>query len=113
MAEHREIDEWEPIDPLRQCRMDIDRVDGVLVALLHERARLAIEAGRMKLACGESLVVPARETAVLARVRAMAASPLEADRLVRIFRAIIDETRGAESEWLGGADPAGTSHDVQ
>jgi chorismate mutase len=88
------------VDPLWQCRQDIDRVDGVLVALLHERARLAIEAGRMKLAAGEPLLAPPREAAVLARVRALAGSPLEGDRLVRIFEAIIAETRAAEDEWL-------------
>lgn len=29
-----------PVDPLTQCRHDIDRVDAVLAALLDERSRL-------------------------------------------------------------------------
>jgi len=93
-------------DSLRQCRQDIDRVDRVLAALLRERARLALDAGRMKLAAGEPLSVPARELAVLARVRELAGAPLGADRLVRIFQTIIDETREAESQWLGLDGPA-------
>jgi chorismate mutase len=95
------------VDPLWQCRQDIDRVDGVLVALLHERARLAIAAGRMKLASGEPLIAPRREAAVLARVRGMAGTPLEGERLVRIFEAIIAETRAAEHEWLTPAARSG------
>jgi chorismate mutase len=94
----------DPVDALGQCRKDIDRVDRVLAALLHERARLALAAGRMKLAAGEPLIAPARETAVLARVRELAGGALEAERLVRIFRTIIDETRGAEHQWLADGE---------
>ena len=32
-------------DPLSQCRQDIDRIDGVLVALLRERAPGQVETG--------------------------------------------------------------------
>jgi chorismate mutase len=91
------------MDPLGQCRQDIDRVDRVLAALLRERARLALQAGRMKLAAGEPLAAPARERAVLAQVRTLADEALEADRLERIFRTIIDETRGAEHQLLSRA----------
>lgn len=101
------------VDPLRQCRQDIDRIDRVLAALLGERARLALNAGRMKLAAGEPLASPGRERVVLAQVRNLAAAPLEPEGLERIFQTIIDETRGAELRWLApdageaGGDAAG------
>jgi chorismate mutase len=37
---------------------------------------------------------------VIARARRLAAAPLAADQLARIFQAIVDETRAAEYEWL-------------
>jgi chorismate mutase len=101
MAHRNSNHEGQPAaDPLRQCRQDIDRIDRVLAALLGERARLALNAGRLKLAAGEPLTSPGRERAVLAHVSGLPAAPLEPDGLVRIFQAIIDETRGAEERWL-------------
>ena len=85
-------------DPLAQCREDIDRVDAVLVALLGERTRLAIRVGRLKMAAGQPLTAPAREAAVLARVRQLAGHPLGPDAVTRIFQRIIDETRATERE---------------
>jgi len=90
-----------PIDPLAQCRQDIDRIDAVLVALLRERTRVALTAGRIKDAGGHAVVVPAREAAVLQRVRRLAAAPLDADAAARIFERIIDETRAAEERSSG------------
>lgn len=98
--QHSNHERQTAVDPLGQCRQDIDRIDRVLAALLGERARLALNAGRIKLAAGEPLASPVREGAVLAQVRGLAASPLEPDGLVRIFQTIIDETRGAELRWL-------------
>lgn len=91
---------------LDQCRQDIDRVDRVIAALLRERARLALDAGRIKLSAGEPLASPEREDAVIAHARDLAAAPLAADQLARIFQAIVNETRAAEYQWLtdGAAD---------
>jgi chorismate mutase/prephenate dehydratase len=83
-------------DPLSQCRQDIDRIDGVLVALLRERTRLAMQAGEIKLATGEPVHAAAREAAVLRRVQELAVPPLAAEAIARIFSCIIDETRNAE-----------------
>ena len=83
-------------DPLSQCRQDIDRIDGVLVALLRERTRLAMQAGEIKLAHGEPVHAAAREAAVLRRVQELAVPPLAPEAITRIFACIIDETRHAE-----------------
>ena len=90
---------------LLECRDNIDRVDAALTALLRERVCLALEAAQIKYAAGVPLTVPAREHAVLSRVRGLARSPIAADQLERIFRIIIDETRRAEFEALFGAAP--------
>ena len=88
---------------LSRCREDIDRLDAVLVALLSERTRLAVRAGRMKAAHGEPIVAPTRETAVLARARALAVSPLDGDAAARIFERIIAEATTAERRVLGAS----------
>jgi chorismate mutase len=87
------------INLLAQCRQDIDRIDAVLVALLHERTRLAVDAGRLKTTCGQPLVAPGREAAVFERVRRLARAPLEPDAVARIFERIIEEARAAEAHW--------------
>jgi chorismate mutase len=88
---------------LSRCREDIDRLDAVLIALLSERTRLAVHAGRMKAAHGEPIVAPTRETAVLARARALAVSPLDGDAAARIFERIIAETVAAERRIVGAS----------
>ena len=84
-------------DALALCRSDIDRIDAVLVALLHERTRLALDAGRIKSSSGQALVAPQREAAVFERVRSLARAPLEPDAVARIFERIIEEARAAEA----------------
>jgi chorismate mutase len=102
MAHQHSLDAFDgPLDPLAQCRQDIDRIDAVLVALLRERTRVALDAGRIKDAGGHALVAPTREAAVLQRVRRLAVAPLEADAVARIFERIIDETRAAEQRSAG------------
>ena len=83
-------------DPLALCRQDIDRVDAMLVALLRERTRLALDVGRIKRAHGLEIAHPARETDVLTRVRDLASGPLDGDAAARIFAQIISEMRAAQ-----------------
>jgi len=86
------------IDRLALCRQDIDRIDAVLVALLQERTRLAVDAGRIKTQSGQPLVAPLREAAVFERVRSLARAPLEPDAVTRIFECIIEAARAAEAQ---------------
>ena len=79
---------------LDDLRVDIDRVDEVLVRLLNERARVACEIGRVKKEQGIELYQPDREKQVLAHVRSIASEgPLGADAIARLFERIIDEDR--------------------
>ena len=86
------------LDALAECRRDIDRIDAVLIALLGERTRLAIHAGRIKRACGTEIAAPAREAAVIDRVRDLARGPLPGAAAARIFERIIQETRTVEDD---------------
>lgn len=77
-------------------RARIDRIDGVLAALLSERARIALELAEIKQDLGQQMRSPAREAAVLRRVARLAVGPLDHSAMVRIFSVIIEETRAAQ-----------------
>jgi chorismate mutase/prephenate dehydratase len=88
-------------------RAAIDRLDGELVRLVSERARLAQEIGRLK---GDGPVYrPEREAEVLRRAAAANPGPLPDESLGRVFAEIISACRALEQRlrvaYLG---PAGT-----
>lgn len=77
-------------------RERIDRLDEALVRLLQARVRIAQRLGERKLAAGLPLKSPEREADVLRRVALLADAALPAESLMRIFRAIMDETLESE-----------------
>lgn len=86
---------------LGELRTEIDRIDAEMLALLHRRARLAMQVGEVKRAGGLPVYDPSREAEILARatietVARGAAGALDAAAVRRIFRRIIRETRNAE-----------------
>jgi chorismate mutase-like protein len=88
---------------LDEIRLDIDRVDEVLVRLLNERARCVCEIGRLKKESGIEIYQPDREKDVLNHVRAVASEgPLGPDAIARLFERIIDEARRLERRVVHG-----------
>jgi chorismate mutase len=78
-------------DELDALRTRIDELDRTIVGLLNERARLAVEAGRLKAADGRDGVRdPEREREVLLRVAMANEGPLPQADLVDIYRRLID-----------------------
>jgi chorismate mutase len=90
---------------LEELRDDIDRVDEVIVRLLNERARVAVEIGRLKKELNVAIYQPDREKQVLEHVRHVAGEgPLGADAIARLFERIIDEARRLERRIVHGDD---------
>jgi len=88
---------------LEDLRDDIDRVDEVIVRLLNERARVAVEIGRLKKTLNVAIYQPDREKQVLAHVRGVASEgPLGPDAVARLFERIIDEARRLERRIIHG-----------
>jgi len=83
---------------LDRLRASIDELDRVLVKLLNQRAKYALEIGRAKNAAGAPLYSPEREREVLAHVESQNRGPLSADALRRLYERIIDESRRLERE---------------
>lgn len=83
---------------IASLRSKIDRVDQELVRLINDRAKFALEIGKLKNSSGISAYAPAREDEVLSRVLALSKGPL-ADRCVRaVFREVISGSRALEKE---------------
>jgi chorismate mutase/prephenate dehydratase len=99
-----------PDDPaLTPLREQIDAIDRQLIELVSQRARLAAEVGRVKMADGTPVYRPEREAEVLRSVAALNPGPLTAAALEPVFREIISACRAMERPlavaYLG---PAGT-----
>lgn len=97
------------MDALEALRRQIDELDVQLVALLNQRARCALEIGRLKDAAGVPVYQPTREAEVLTNVRSHNAGPLDAAAMTRLFERIIDEARRLERHASDGrsGDPGG------
>jgi chorismate mutase len=75
------------IDRIRDA---IDRVDEVIVRLLNQRAKYAIEIGEIKGTLGLPIYAPEREKTC--------EGPLDGQSMRRLFERIIDESRRVERE---------------
>jgi len=83
---------------LKRLRDAIDRVDEVIVKLLNQRAKYAVEIGEIKGILGLPIYVPEREKEVLRHVEEANAGPLDEAAVRRLFERIIDESRRVERE---------------
>ena len=83
---------------LTRLREAIDRVDEVLVKLLNQRAKYAVEIGEIKGHLALPVYVPEREKEVLQHVETASQGPLDGASVRRLFERIIDESRRVERE---------------
>jgi len=81
---------------LARLREAIDHVDEVLVRLLNQRTKYAIEIGRIKGVLDLPVYSPEREKQVLTNVEQWSEGPLETAAVRRLFERIIDEARSVE-----------------
>ncbi len=82
-------------------RKKIDELDRRLVELLSERARAAVEIGRLKRNTNLPIYEPERERIVFENVQKMNPGPLPERDLVRIFERIMDVMRNIQKEGIG------------
>ena len=81
---------------LTRLREAIDRVDDVLVKLLNQRAKYAVEIGEIKGLLALPIYAPEREKEVLRHVEQAGTGPLDGAAIRRLFERIIDESRRVE-----------------
>ncbi|HEV7491830.1 MAG TPA: chorismate mutase [Rhodanobacteraceae bacterium] len=95
---------------LSRLRDAIDRVDEVIVRLLNQRAKYAIEIGEIKPVLGMPVYAPEREKQVLLHVEQTSAGPLDPPTIRRLFERIIDESRRVERQRTTREPVVGKEH---
>ena len=83
---------------LDRLRRAIDELDRVLVKLLNQRAKYALEIGAVKKEVRIPVYSPEREREVIENVEKENRGPLSAEGLRRLYERIIDESRRLERE---------------
>ena len=83
---------------LARLREAIDHVDEVIVRLLNQRAKYAVEVGEIKGVLGKPIYSAEREKQVLENVERWSDGPLEPLAMRRLFERIIDESRRVERQ---------------
>ena len=83
---------------IEDWRKKIDDLDRKLVALLSERARAAVEIGRLKRDTSLPIYEPDRERIVFENVQQANPGPLPGRDLIRIYERIIDVMRNIQKE---------------
>lgn len=83
---------------IEDWRKKIDELDRKLVALLSERARAAVEIGKLKRDTSMPIYEPDRERIVFENVQAVNRGPLPGRDLVRIYERIMDVMRNIQKE---------------
>ena len=83
---------------IEDWRKKIDELDRKLVELLSERARAAVEIGRLKRNTSLPIYEPERERIVFANVQQANPGPLPGRDLVRIYERIMDVMRNVQKE---------------
>lgn len=83
---------------IEDWRKKIDELDAKLVALLSERARAAVEIGKLKRDTSMPIYEPDRERVVFENVQQVNPGPLPGRDLVRIYERIIDVMRNIQKE---------------
>jgi chorismate mutase len=94
-----------PDADLARLRRNIDAVDEVLVKLFNQRAKWALEIGRVKKRAGLAIYQPQREAEVVAHVVGANRGPLDSGAVQRLFERVIDESRHVERTAEPGAPP--------
>ena len=96
---------------IEDWRKKIDEVDRRLVELISERARAAVEIGRLKRDTSMPIYEPDRERIVFANVQEANRGPLPGRDLVRIYERIIDVMRNVQKEEIVPKAEAGRGGD--
>lgn len=94
---------------LAACRAQIDRLDGQIVKLLNERARVVVDVGRIKRETDTPTYAPDREQQVLERVRGYNQGPLPDSCLEAIWRELMSGSFALERPLrVGHLGPSGS-----
>ncbi|MCX8066096.1 MAG: prephenate dehydratase [Candidatus Hydrogenedentes bacterium] len=81
---------------LDELRAKIDEIDKKIVELLNERAKYAIEIGKIKSSTHSPIYVPEREKIVLEKIQSYNSGPIDEKALRSIYKEIMSAIRSLE-----------------
>ena len=94
---------------LKPLRDRIDALDAQLIALLNQRASVALEVGEVKKHYNAPVFRPEREMQVIARLQQTSKGPLEGSHIAAIWREIMAASRALEkTQTVAFLGPVGT-----
>jgi chorismate mutase / prephenate dehydratase len=94
---------------LKPLRDRIDEIDAQLIALLNQRAAVALEVGEVKKDYNAPVFRPERELQVIARLQELSAGPLASEHISAIWREIMAASRSLEkTQTVAYLGPVGT-----
>ena len=94
---------------LKPLRDRIDAIDTQLIALLNQRAAVALEVGEVKKHYNAPVFRPERELQVIARLQQMSEGPLADEHIGAIWREIMSASRALEkTQTVAFLGPVGT-----
>ena len=97
---------------IEDWRKKIDELDQKLVELISQRARAAVEIGKLKRNTSMPIYEPDRERIVFENVQAVNRGPLAGRDLVRIYERIIDVMRNVQKEEIAPVAEAGAGTEL-
>jgi chorismate mutase len=86
------------MDNIDDLRERMDAIDDELLRLFNERAKLALEIGRVKKDLGLPIYVPSREEQIITRIQQENPGPLSPTSISRLYQQLIQESRTLEEE---------------
>ena len=90
------MDKSAMLEEIGKWRVKIDDLDLDLIRLLNNRARCAVEIGKIKRQLNMRIYDPTREEQIISTVLEQNQGPLDPEGLRRLFERIIDESRRIE-----------------
>jgi len=84
---------------IEELRQKIDSIEDSLISLLNERAKYALEIGRIKKTLGLPIADSKREEIILKRITEKNPGPVSNEFMVDVFKKIIDESIRLESKF--------------
>jgi chorismate mutase / prephenate dehydratase len=92
------------MEELTRLREKIDAIDGQLIGLLNDRARLAQEIGRIKERDGRPVYVPERAEHLVSRLASQSKGPLGEQAIRAIYTEIMSAALALEKEMVVACD---------
>jgi chorismate mutase len=100
------------MDNIDDLRQRMDAIDDELLRLFNERAKVALEIGRVKKDLGLPIYVPSREEQIITRIQQENPGPLSPTSITRLYQQLFQESKALEEEVAHSPAPVDRSDSI-